>query len=213
MKLIFLGPPGAGKGTYATYAAKEYGIVHVSTGDLLRAEVKKETELGKEIGEIIQKGNLVPDRMITDLLKKRFEEPDCKKGYILDGFPRNIPQVHILKDDNIEFEHVINFTATKETIIKRLSGRRTCKKCGAIYHIINIPPKKEGVCDKCGGELYQREDQKEEVVKHRLEVYEEQTKPLIEHFRKEGSLIDIDADKKAEEVWEELKKLLDQLYK
>lgn len=193
MNLIFLGPPGVGKGTIAKEVVKEKGIPQISTGDLLRAAVKQGSALGKAAKGYMDAGKLVPDRLVIDLLKDRIKEPDCKDGFILDGFPRTIPQAEALEQD-VDIDQVINFKASDETVISRISGRRTCRNCGAIYHIKNIPPKKQGICDRCGGELYQRDDDKEETVKKRLETYRQQTAPLIEYYRNKGLLVDIETE-------------------
>ncbi|MFH1324245.1 MAG: adenylate kinase [Nanoarchaeota archaeon] len=199
MNLIFLGPPGVGKGTIAKDVVKAKNIPQISTGDLLRAAVKEGSELGKKAKEFMDSGKLVPDELAINLLKERIKKDDCKHGFILDGFPRTIPQAEAL-EGNVEINKVINFKATDETVISRISGRRTCKKCSAIYHIKNIPPKVEGVCDKCGGELYQREDDKEETVKKRLETYKQQTAPLIDFYRKKGILADVETEKPIPEI-------------
>ncbi|MBU0629227.1 MAG: adenylate kinase [Nanoarchaeota archaeon] len=199
MNLIFLGPPGVGKGTIAKDVVKAKNIPQISTGDLLRAAVKEGSELGKKAKEFMDSGKLVPDELVINLLKERIKKDDCKHGFILDGFPRTIPQAEAL-EGNVEINKVINFKATDETVISRISGRRTCKKCSAIYHIKNIPPKVEGVCDKCGGELYQREDDKEETVKKRLETYKQQTAPLIDFYRKKGILADVETEKPIPEI-------------
>ncbi len=193
MNIILLGPPGVGKGTYAEELSNRLEIPHISTGELLREITKQDTEQGKKIKEIIDKGNLVPDELTTDILKKRLKKDDCKNGFILDGYPRTTPQAGALKKI-AKIDKVIDYVAIDKTILERLSGRLTCKKCGAIFHVKNIPPKKEGICDKCGGELYTREDQTEEAIKKRLNVYREQTEPLIEYYQKENLLSEVDAN-------------------
>lgn len=207
MKLIFLGAPGVGKGTYARRVVGKYNIPHISTGDILREAVKKQTELGKKAKTYMDTGKLVPDDVIIGVTDQRLKEEDCKKGYILDGFPRTIPQAEALGKVQ-EIDKVLNFDAPDELIIERMSGRRTCRKCNAVYHIKNIPPKKEGVCDKCGGELYQREDEKPDVIKQRLEVYKEQTEPLIKYYEEKGLLTTIDANRSPEEVVKDIVELL-----
>ena len=209
MKLIFLGPPGVGKGTIAKMMAEKFGIIQISTGDLLRAAVKEGTELGLKAKEYMDSGALVPDELVIDLLKERITKPDCEKGFILDGFPRTIPQAEALDERGIEINKVLNFVAKKETIIQRLSGRRTCKKCGAIFHITNIPPKVEGVCDKCGGELSQRDDDKPEAIENRLVVYEKQTAPLIDFYRNKENLVDIDTEQEISKILDDSLKVVE----
>ncbi|MEM2889188.1 MAG: adenylate kinase [Candidatus Bathyarchaeia archaeon] len=190
MKIVMLGPPGAGKGTYASRLNTILGVPHISTGDMVRDEIKAQTDLGKKIKQYSDKGELVPDEIIIQLLKERLKKPDCGKGFILDGFPRTISQAEALdKISNIDV--VLNLNVPDEIIITRLSNRVTCKKCGAIYNILTLKPKKEGVCDNCGGELYQRHDDNPDVIKERLNVYREKTQPLIEYYKKKGLLKDI----------------------
>ena len=207
MKLILLGAPGAGKGSHAKVISGKCNIPQISTGDLVRAEIKNNTPLGKKIKEYSDKGNLVPDSLIIDMLKKRIAEKDCSKGYILDGFPRTINQADELAKIT-KVDGVVMIDATEKILLQRLTGRRTCKNCGAIFHIINMPPKKEGVCDKCNGELMQRDDEKEEVIKHRLKVYEEQTKPLINYYDKKGLLHKIDGNEPMEKASPKMMELL-----
>ena len=208
MNLIFLGPPGAGKGTMAFKAKEHYDIPHISTGDLFRAAIKNQTELGKQVKSILDKGDLVPDELTTAMVKERLDKDDTKKGFILDGFPRTIPQAEALKKIT-NIEKVINFTITEEEVVRRLSGRRVCRNCGESFHVEFIPPKKEGVCDKCSGELYTRDDDKIEAIKNRLSVYDTSTAPLIEFYKGEGNLIDVDSSQKPEDVFTDLKKILD----
>ncbi len=205
MNLIFLGPPGSGKGTQAKMLVDKYGIPQISTGDILREAVKEGTPLGKEAKKYMDEGKLVPDEVVVGIVRERLKEPDCTKGFILDGFPRTIPQAEAL-DKTLQkmgkgIDHVLSLEVDKEELVRRLSGRRTCKKCGAMYHIIFDPPKKDGICDRCGGELYQRDDDKEETIRERLRVYEEQTAPLIEYYRKKGLLRPIDGVGKIEEIF------------
>jgi len=182
-----LGPPGAGKGTYASRLTVRLGIPHISTGDMVREEIKKQTDLGLKIKEYSDRGALVPDEIIIKLLAERLGKPDCNRGFILDGFPRTISQAEAL--ENIaKIDLVINLNVPDDIIIARLSNRLICSKCGAIYNLLTLKPKKEGVCDKCGGKLYQREDDKPEVIKERLNVYRKQTEPLIEYYAKKGLL-------------------------
>ena len=187
MRIVMLGPPGAGKGTYASRLTVRLGIPHISTGDMVREEIKKQTDLGLKIKEYSDRGALVPDEIIIKLLAERLRKPDCNRGFILDGFPRTISQAEAL--ENIaKIDLVINLNVPDDIIIARLSNRLICSKCGAIYNLLTLKPKKEGVCDKCGGKLYQREDDKPEVIKERLNVYRKQTEPLIEYYAKKGLL-------------------------
>ena len=196
MKIIMLGAPGAGKGTQAKMIAEKCGIPHISTGDIFRANIKNGTELGAKAKEYMDKGLLVPDELVCDLVVDRIQQADCEKGYILDGFPRTIPQAEVLDKaltelgDNIDY--AINVDVPDENIIKRMSGRRACVTCGATYHIVHIPPKKEGVCDTCGSELILRDDDKPETVKNRLDVYHKQTQPLIDFYTEKGVLRSVD---------------------
>ena len=205
MKIIMLGAPGAGKGTQAKMIAEKYNIPHISTGDIFRANIKNGTELGKKAKEFIDKGQLVPDELTVQLLLDRVANEDCKNGYVLDGFPRTIPQADVLDseltklDDKVDF--AINVDVPDENIVRRMSGRRACLKCGATYHIEHIPPKKDGICDKCGSELVQRDDDKPETVQNRLSVYHEQTQPLIEYYDKKKILKTVDGTKDMQEVF------------
>jgi len=203
MKLIFLGPPGAGKGTMAVKAKEILSIPHISTGDLFRTAIKNETELGLKVKSIMAKGDLVPDEVTTAMVKERINEDDCKNGFILDGFPRTIPQAEAL-DKLTTIDSVINFTLNDKRIIKRLSGRRMCKNCGTGYHIEYLPPAKEGICDKCDGELYTRDDDQIDSIKNRLTVYTDSTEPLIEYYKSKNILKDIDASVSPEEVLKNL---------
>ena len=207
MNLIFLGPPGAGKGTMAFKAKEHYSIPHISTGDLFRAAIKNQTELGKQVKSILDKGDLVPDELTTAMVRERLEQDDTKNGYILDGFPRTIPQAESLKEFT-SIDKVVNFTIPEDEVIRRLSGRRVCRSCGESFHIEFIPPRKDGVCDKCSGELYTRDDDKIEAIKNRLSVYDKSTAPLIEFYQNEGSLIDVDSSQKPEDVFKDLKNIL-----
>ncbi len=192
MNLVFLGPPGAGKGTIASQAKKHYDIPHISTGDLFRNHIKNETELGKQVKAILSGGDLVPDSITIAMVKERLAEDDAKKGFILDGFPRTIAQAEALKEMTV-LDAVVNFELGREEVIKRLSGRRMCKSTGKIYHLIYDPPKKEGVDDETGESLIQRDDDKPEAIAHRLDVYLAQTEPLIAYYKNAGLLVDIDA--------------------
>ncbi|QTQ11195.1 adenylate kinase [Treponema parvum] len=204
MNFIFLGPPGAGKGSLAVKVAQEYKIPHISTGDIFRAAIKNKTPLGIQVKAIIDSGSLVSDEITSALVKERLAEGDCKNGFILDGFPRTIPQAKAL-DTFCPDTTAVNFAIPEESVIRRLSTRRVCKKCGENYNIVSVPPKKEGICDKCGGELFQRDDDKPEAISHRMEVYREQTEPLIAFYREKGRLFDIDAEKPTAEVLKSFK--------
>lgn len=189
---IFLGPPGAGKGSLAVKVAEEYKIPHISTGDIFRANIKAQTPLGVKVKAIIDSGSLVSDELTFELVKDRLSQDDCKNGYILDGFPRTIPQAEMLEGLVSDIK-VVNFEIQDEIVIKRLSTRRVCKSCGANYNILTLKPKVEGVCDKCGGELYQRDDDKQESILHRMDVYREQTEPLINFYKEKGKITNLDA--------------------
>jgi adenylate kinase len=199
MNLIFLGPPGAGKGTVAARLKDILSIPHISTGDLFRAAIKNQTELGKKVKSIIDAGNLVPDELTVALVKERLEDKDTAEGFILDGFPRTIAQAEALKEFG-NIDSVINLQVAEEKIIKRLSGRRLCKECGEGYHVEYMPPKEEGKCDKCGGELYIRKDDNIDSIKNRLEVYAKETAPLIDYYTQEGTIQNFDSGLAADEV-------------
>lgn len=196
MKIVMLGAPGAGKGTQAKMIADKYSIPHVSTGDIFRANIKEGTALGLEAKSYMDQGKLVPDELTVRILLDRVAKDDCKNGYVLDGFPRTIPQAEVLKDalakQNDKIDFAIDVDVPDENIVKRMSGRRACVTCGATYHIEHVPPKKEGICDKCGSELILRDDDKPETVLNRLKVYHEQTQPLIDFYNKEGILKTVD---------------------
>ena len=189
---IFLGPPGAGKGSLAVKVAEDYKIPHISTGDIFRANIKAQTPLGVKVKAIIDSGSLVSDELTFELVKDRLAQDDCKNGYILDGFPRTIPQAEML-EKLVDDVKVVNFEIQDEIVIRRLSTRRVCKACGANFNVLTLPPKVEGVCDKCGGELYQRDDDKQESIMHRMDVYREQTEPLINFYKNKGKITDLDA--------------------
>ena len=212
MKIIMLGAPGAGKGTHAKKITEKFGIPAISTGDIFRANIKNGTELGKKAQEYMDKGLLVPDELVCDLVVDRIHKDDCEKGYILDGFPRTIPQANALDEalakDGEKIEFAIDIEVPDENIINRMSGRRSCKDCGAIFHVQYNPPKKENCCDVCGGELVLRDDDKAETVKKRLDVYHEQTAPLIAHYKEAGSLHEIDGTQDIKVVFEEIKSIL-----
>ncbi|HMK46886.1 MAG TPA: adenylate kinase [Methanocella sp.] len=215
MQLVLFGPPGAGKGTQAKLLSEELNIPHISTGDILRENVKKGTELGKKAKAYMDKGALVPDTLLIDLIKGRLSQPDCRKGFLLDGFPRTTPQAKaldiILDDINKRLDAVINIDVGSNELVRRLSGRRVCKSCAASYHVAFHPPKVEGVCNACGGELYQRDDDREEAIKNRLTVYKKQTEPVLEYYKKKGILTDIDGEKEIEEVSGDIKNAVEKL--
>jgi len=215
MNLIFLGAPGAGKGTQAKKVSEKYGIPQISTGDMLREAVAKGTELGKKAKEYMDKGELVPDEIVIGIVKERLQQPDCERGFILDGFPRTLAQAkaldEMLKELNKKIDGVINIAVPEEEVVKRIVNRRTCRNCGAVYHLIYNPPKEDNKCDKCGGELYQRDDDKEETVRERFRVYKQNTEPLIDYYRKKGVLYDVDGTKDINGVWEEIVAVLSKL--
>ena len=205
MKIIMLGAPGAGKGTQAKMIADKYGVPHISTGDIFRANIKNCTELGMEAKKYMDQGLLVPDELTVRILLDRVAQDDCKNGYVLDGFPRTIPQAEVLDSELTKLgdhiDYAINVDVPDENIVKRMSGRRACLTCGATYHIEHVPPKKEGICDVCGSELVLRDDDKPETVKNRLNVYHEQTQPLIDFYTEKGVLKTVDGTVPMEEVF------------
>ena len=213
MKIIMLGAPGAGKGTQAKMIAKEYGIPHISTGDIFRANIKEGTDLGKEAKTYMDAGQLVPDELTVRILLDRVAKDDCKEGYVLDGFPRTIPQAEVLDEaltklgDKIDF--AIDVDVPDENIVRRMGGRRACVTCGATYHIEHVPPKKEGICDTCGSELILRDDDKPETVSNRLKVYHDQTQPLIDFYTKKGVLKSVDGTIDMMDVFASIKAILD----
>ena len=213
MKIIMLGAPGAGKGTQAKQIAEQYNIPHISTGDIFRANIKNGTELDKKAKEYMDQGLLVPDELVVDLVVDRIEKDDCQKGFILDGFPRTIPQAEALDAalvaKDMKIDYALDIEVPDENIIDRMSGRRSCKECGAIFHVKYNPPKSEGICDICSGELILRDDDKEETVKKRLDVYHEQTAPLISHYKSAGSLHEIDGTRHIDVVFDEIKSILE----
>jgi adenylate kinase len=210
MKLIFLGPPGAGKGTLAGLISKEYSIPQISTGDIFRNAIKRETELGKKVKEIVGRGDLVPDELTVSLVRERLSQPDAQKGYILDGFPRTIPQAESLGTFQ-KLDAVVDFVIDDALVIERLSGREICRNCGAIYHVKNMPSKVKGVCDKCGGPTYTRPDDSLESIKNRLEVYREQTEPLVEFYAKRNLIRRIDSSKSPEDTHVQIRKALSKI--
>ena len=210
IKIILLGPPGVGKGTVAEMLKEEYGAAHLSTGDMLREEVKMGSEMGREALGYMNSGGLVPDELVISILRKRIMERGREKGFILDGFPRTIKQAEalegILREAEMTPDIVVNLHAPEDVIIQRLSGRLQCADCSRIYHISNMPPRKAGVCDECGGELFQRSDDKEETVKVRLKTYAVQTAPLIDFYSSRGLLREVKADTGPRETFEEVKR-------
>jgi adenylate kinase len=199
LNIVLLGSPGAGKGTYAGILSKKYEIPTISVGDIFRNEIKNVTNLGKKVKLYVSKGELVPDEIVIEVVKNRLNENDCEQGFILDGYPRTVNQAEAMNTFK-KIGIALNFVVPDEVIMSRISGRRTCSKCGAIYHIKNIPPKIEDVCDKCGSPLFQRSDEKDEVVKNRLTVYRKKTKPVADYLRIKGLLVDIDAKYPLEEI-------------
>ena len=212
MKIIMLGAPGAGKGTQAKQIAGKYNIPHISTGDIFRANIKNNTELGQKAKTYMDQGLLVPDELTCDLVVDRIQQDDCVNGFVLDGFPRTIPQAEALENAlaklNESMDFAIDVEFPDENIVNRMSGRRACLKCGATYHIVSIPPKKEGVCDNCGSELVIRDDDKPETVQKRLNVYHEQTQPLIDFYSKKGILKSVDGTQPMDKVFEDIVHIL-----
>ena len=212
MKIIMLGAPGAGKGTQAKMIADKYGVPHVSTGDIFRANIKNGTELGMEAKKYMDQGLLVPDELTVKILLGRVSQPDCKNGYVLDGFPRTIPQAEVLDKALAELgesiDYAIDVDVPDENIVKRMSGRRACVSCGATYHVVHVPPKKEGICDRCGSELILRDDDKPETVKNRLDVYHKQTQPLIDFYTKKGVLKTVDGTVDMQDVFKAIVAIL-----
>lgn len=205
MILIMLGAPGAGKGTQAAKVAEKLQIPHISTGDIFRANIKNGTELGKKAKGYMDAGKLVPDELVCDLVADRIAKDDCKNGCILDGFPRTIPQAEALEEAvaklGTKIDYAVNIDVPDEAIITRMSGRRACTSCGATYHLVHNPPKKEGICDVCGAELVLRDDDKPETVRTRLDVYHSQTQPLIDFYNKKGKLVTVDGTQSMEAVF------------
>ena len=210
MKLLILGPPGAGKGTQAVQISKKFDIPHISTGDIFRANIKGNTPLGKKAMEYMNKGELVPDELTCDLVFDRIMQDDAKKGFLLDGFPRNIFQAEkldeVLKQRNLKLDCVINVSVEDSVLIERAVGRRLCKECGTTYHIKFNTTKVEGICDECGGSLYQRDDDKEETIKNRIDVYNKSTKPLIDYYTKQNIIANIDGQKDIDVVFADIVK-------
>jgi adenylate kinase len=212
MKIIMLGAPGAGKGTQAKMLADKYEIPHISTGDIFRANIKEGTELGKKAKTYMDQGLLVPDELVCDLVVDRVQQDDCAKGYILDGFPRTIPQAEAL-DAALEslgqkIDYAVNVEVPDENIVKRMGGRRACVNCGGTYHLEYQPTKVAGICDRCGGELILREDDKPETVQKRLNVYHEQTQPLIDYYTAKNALVEVDGTQEIQTVFNDIVKIL-----
>ncbi|MGI5999412.1 adenylate kinase [Lachnoclostridium sp. An131] len=212
MKIIMLGAPGAGKGTQAKKIADKYQIPHISTGDIFRANIKEGTELGKKAKSYMDQGLLVPDELTLELIMDRFQNPDCANGYVLDGFPRTIPQAEALtaalEKNGETIDYAINVEVPDENIVTRMSGRRACLACGATYHVVYAPTKTEGVCDRCGEKLVLRDDDKPETVKKRLDVYHSQTQPLIDYYTKQGKLVEVDGTQNVDAVFDAIVKIL-----
>jgi len=205
--IILLGPPGSGKGTQATRLSQELLLPHISTGDLFRENISRLTALGQEAKKYMDTGKLVPDELVLDMLLDRVKKADCLRGYILDGFPRTIPQAEAFSKslDLNSILHVISLSVPDSVIIERMGGRLTCRGCGAIYHLTNSPPKQKGICDNCGNELFQRPDDNEKVVQVRLQVYRDQTAPLLQYYSQQGILRSFEGNKNADDLFEELK--------
>ncbi len=212
LRTVLLGPPGAGKGTQAVRIAEKYEIPHISTGDIFRDNIKRQTELGKKAQEYMNKGELVPDDLVIEIATSRLLDDDCMRGFLLDGFPRTVHQAEKLDEflaaRNGSLDKVINITADDQILIRRLTGRRVCRQCGASYHIVNIPPQKEGICDACGGELIQRDDDTETTVRNRIAVYEEQTMPLLDYYTAKGNIVTVDGTAPLDDVFAEISEAL-----
>lgn len=212
MRLLLMGAPGAGKGTQAALLKNAYNIPHVSTGDMFREAIKLDSELGRKVKTYMDKGELVPDSVTVEVMADRLAKDDCKDGFLLDGYPRTLKQGQeldlLLKRLNIKLDKVFNFVVKEEILIRRILGRRVCKKCGAGYHVDTLKPKVEGVCDVCGGELISRKDDTYETIKNRISVYEKQTKPLVEYYEKQDLLVELDGSKDLNETFVEIKDIL-----
>jgi len=211
--MVMLGPPGAGKGTQAVRIAKRYSIPHISTGDIFRAAIKEGTEVGLKAKKFLDSGELVPDSVVTEIVAERIKKGDCSDGFLLDGFPRTLPQAEaldeLLKDSGCPLTAVVDLAVDREALITRLTARRTCSKCGENYNLVSKATAKEGICDKCGGELYQRDDDKRETIENRLSVYEKQTAPLIQYYGRGGRLVSVKGEGSMDKVFERICKALD----
>ncbi len=215
MNILIMGPPGAGKGTQASRITSFFEIPHISTGDMFRAEIKQASELGKRIKSYLDTGQLVPDEVTVEVIKKRLQQADTQKGFLLDGFPRTIPQAEaldgILKEMGRSLDLVINIKVDPQVLLDRMTGRRVCQKCGATYHVVNQPPRVEGVCDLCEGELYQRSDDTVETVSNRLDVYQKQTAPLLEYYQQRGIVAEVNGEQSIDDVFKEIEQLIRRL--
>lgn len=204
MRVVLLGPPGAGKGTQAKLLEGQLGVPHVSTGDILRKAVSDKSPIGKKAAQYMDKGKLVPDNLILELMGKQLSRENCRGGFVLDGFPRTIPQAsgleELLKKRGLQLEHVLFIQVPLDAIIRRLAGRRTCRNCGKLYHLVFDPPSREGICDRCHNDLYQRKDDKKETIAARHDVYQSQTAPLVDYYRERGLLQEIDGQANTEEI-------------
>jgi len=213
MNLILLGPPGAGKGTQAQKIIESYGIPQISTGDILRQAVREGTPLGEEAKSFMEKGKLVPDNVVIRIIEERLKANDCNSGFILDGFPRTVAQAEALEEillsNGRRIDHVLNIEVDNEELVRRLTGRRTCRNCGMMFHILFHPPAKEGICDRCGGILYQRDDDREETIRTRLREYDRQTLPLIDYYKQKKLLRSIDGFGSEDKIFERIKRILD----
>jgi adenylate kinase len=213
LRTILLGPPGAGKGTQAERIIAKYNIPHISTGDIFRENIKKGTELGKKAQEYMNKGELVPDDLVCEIATTRLLEDDCKNGFLLDGFPRTVYQAQKLDEflaaHDSKLDKVIDLEVGEDELMRRITGRRVCKDCGATYHVVNFPPEVPGKCDKCGGVLIQRSDDNEETAKNRIAVYKEQTEPLIDYYEKAGNIVHVDGSISPENTFSQIEKAFD----
>jgi len=213
LRLVIVGPPGAGKGTQSARISSKYGIPHVSTGDMFREILRREDQLASRVRRYVESGELVPDELVVEMVRDRICRPDCERGFILDGFPRTLSQAEaldkMLREANKDLDAVLYLRVSEEAVVRRLSRRRVCESCGAIYHLDHSPPKMPGVCDRCGGRIVQRDDDREEVVRERLRVYHRQTEPLVGYYRQRGILIEVDGCKKMDQVWEDIQRALD----